>query len=138
MAGMRMLKKHSIALIQDKIAMLKLQFATINPYFVLSQSGRCCKPIIEQKICFLENFALPLPSLTSKGLSCGVMVTQQILVLSFWVRVPAAQPVVSRSFDLLTFFVGDVLRASTTCGRLQFDCGVICERVRGLLVKIST
>ena len=34
---------------------------------------------------------LPLPPLTSTCLSCGVMVTQQILVLSFWVRVPAAQ-----------------------------------------------
>ena len=45
-----------------------------------------------------RNFWLPLPSLSSNGLNCGVMVTQQILVLSFWVRVPAVQP---RKRDLL-------------------------------------
>ena len=36
-------------------------------------------------------FCLSLHSLSSECLSCGVMVTQQILVLSFWVRIPAAQ-----------------------------------------------
>ena len=45
----------------------------------------------KRKLLLIQKKVLPLPPLTSNGLSCGVMVTQQILVLSFWVRVPAAQ-----------------------------------------------
>ncbi len=43
------------------------------------------------KLLLIRKKLVSLPPLTSNGLSCGVMVTQQILVLSFWVRVPAAQ-----------------------------------------------
>lgn len=40
---------------------------------------------------YFANICFIFVPLSSNGLSCGVMVTQQILVLSFWVRIPAAQ-----------------------------------------------
>ncbi len=57
-----------------------------------------------KKLLLIKKNVLPLPPLTSIGLSCGVMVTQQILVLSFWVRVPAAQLTKRGYFGNLFFF----------------------------------
>ena len=50
-----------------------------------------------------------MQSLSSNGLSYGVMVTQQILVLSFLVRIQVAQPENRRTFAVLLFFVFKVL-----------------------------
>ena len=44
-----------------------------------------------QNLAVLKSYDI-FATLSSDGLSYGVMVTQQILVLSFWVRVPIAQP----------------------------------------------
>ncbi len=51
-----------------------------------------------------------MQSLSSDGLSYGVMVTQQILVLSFLVRIQVAQPENRRTFAVLLFFVFKVLK----------------------------
>ena len=53
-------------------------------------------------------FAVPLPLLTSNGLNYGVMVTQQILVLSFQVRVLVVQPKKPPSGRVVLFFFVDM------------------------------
>ncbi len=71
--------------------------------------------------------------LTSTCLSCGVMVTQQILVLSFWVRIPAAQRKKERSFETSPFISGGFATnhrlfersARTESCDSQSGCGVI-------------
>lgn len=56
-----------------------------------------------------------LQPLTSTGLSYGVMVTRQILVLKFWVRAPIAQH----------------------NKRHTAKCGVCCMRPFGLFVSLE-
>ena len=51
---------------------------------------RCLSRFSIQNLAVLKSYDI-FATLSSDGLSYGVMVTQQILVLSFWVRVPIAQ-----------------------------------------------
>ena len=78
----------------------------------------------KRKLLLIQKKVLPLPPLTSNGLSCGVMVTQQILVLSFWVRVPAAQRKEATCKVKLPFFVANGLRLRFEKSKFLLTFGV--------------
>lgn len=71
------------------------------------------------------DFLLIFVPLSSNGLSCGVMVTQQILVLSFQVRVLAAQQYrIEYQCGILFVVLGVVSFAGIVGFRLLLGCSL--------------